>query len=86
MQTMGKVRVDYRMPVGLSGFRDHGPLVARVCTRARWKQQQLEEEKPKRWDRSLVEREYKLLLRWQGAAKKRKDDSGKRSIEFCTAI
>ena len=45
----GTVRVDYRMPVGLSGFRDHRPVVARVCTRARWKQQQLEKEKPKRW-------------------------------------
>ena len=43
----GKVRVDYRTPVGVSGFRDHRPLVARVCTRARWKQQQPEEEIPK---------------------------------------
>ena len=32
----GKVGVDHRMLVGLSGFRDHRPLVARVCTRARW--------------------------------------------------
>ena len=55
----GKVRVDHRMLVGLSGFRDHRPLVARVCTRARWQKKQPEEEKPKRWDRTLVEREYK---------------------------
>ena len=51
----GKLRVDYRMPVRFSGFRDHGPLIARVCTRARWQQKQPEEEKPKRWDRTLVE-------------------------------
>ena len=69
----GKVRVDYRVPVGFSGFRDHRPPVARVCTRARWKQKQLEEEKPKRWDRTLVEREYKLLLNWESAAQKRQD-------------
>ena len=68
----GKVRFDFRMPAGLSGFRDHGPLVARVCTRARWKQQHKEGEKPKRWDRSLVERKYKLSLRWESAAKKGK--------------
>ena len=41
----GKVNVDYRMPVGLSGFRDHRPLFARVCTRARWKRRQPAEEK-----------------------------------------
>ena len=29
--------------------------------------------KPKRWDRSLLEREYKLSLRWESAAKKRQD-------------
>ena len=32
----GRVKVDYSMPVGLSGFRDRRPLFARVCTRARW--------------------------------------------------
>ena len=64
--------------------------------RARWKQQQTEEEQPKRWDRSLEEREYKLLLRWKSAAKKKGKmlpvrrnqclfDSGERSIELCTA-
>ena len=90
----GKVRVDYRMPVGLSGFRDHRPLVARdYAQRARWKQQQLEEEKPNPWDRTLVEREYRQLLRWESAAKKGKMlpvrrsqcffNSGERSIEWC---
>ena len=29
----GIVKVHYRMPVGLSGFRDDRPLFARVCTR-----------------------------------------------------
>ena len=29
---------------GLSGCRDHGPLVARLCTRARWKKKQSGEE------------------------------------------
>ena len=66
----GKLRVDYRMPVGLSGLRDHRPLIARVCARARWQQKQPDEEKPKRWDRTLVEREYKLLLNWERAAQK----------------
>ena len=60
----GKVRVDYRMAVGLSGFRDHRPLITRVCTHARWQQKQPVEEKPMRWDRTLVEREYRLLLNW----------------------
>ena len=69
----GKVRVDCRMPVGLSGFRDHRPLVARVCTRARWKKKQPGEEKLKRWDRALVEREYNLLLNWERAAQKGQD-------------
>ena len=67
----GKVRVDYRMPVGLSEFRDHRPLVARVCTRARWKQKQPEEEIPKRWDRTLVEREHRQLLNCERATRKR---------------
>ena len=42
-----KVKVDFRMPVGLSGFRDHRPLCARACTRARarWKRRQPVEEK-----------------------------------------
>ena len=53
----GKVKVDYRMPVGLSGFRDHRPLFVRVCTRARWKWKQPAEEKPKPRDRALLERE-----------------------------
>ena len=69
----GKVRVDYRMPVGLSGFRDHRPLIKRVCTRAQEKEKQSEEEKPKRWDRTLVEREYRLLLNWERAAQKGQD-------------
>ena len=73
LQGAPKVRVDYRMPVGLSGFRDHGPLIARVCTRARLQQKQPEEEKPKRWSRTLVEREYRLLLNWERAARKGHD-------------
>ena len=64
----GKVNVDYRMPVGVSGFRDHRPLFARVCTRARWKRRQPAEEKPQRWDSALLEREYRLLQDWKCAA------------------
>ena len=90
----GKVRVDNRMPVGFSGFRDHRLVVARECTRALWKQKQPGDDK-KRWDRTLVEREYKILLNWENEAQKGQDapnrknqcffDSGERSIELCTA-
>ena len=77
----GKARVDCRMPVGLSGFRDRRPLIARVCTRERWKQKQPEEEKPKRWDRTLVERECKLLLNWSSSKKgKRLSQYGRTNI------
>ena len=86
----GKVRVDYRMPLGLSGFRDHRPLVERVCTRARWKQQQPEEEKPRRWDRSLVEREYRRKPEKGKKLPVRRSQCffnfGERSIEWYTAI
>ena len=51
----GKVRVDYRALVGLSGFRDHRPLVARV-------------KKPTRWNRTLVGKKYRVLLNWERAA------------------
>ena len=60
-----EVKVEYRMPVGLSGFRDHRPLFAPVRTRARWKW------RSKTVGQSTVrERVCRLLQEWERAARK----------------
>ena len=49
-----KSEVDNRIPFGFSGFRYHRPLFARICTRARWKWRQPEEEKTQTMGQSTV--------------------------------
>ena len=52
-----KVKVDQRMPVGYLDFVIADCCLHECATRARWKWRQPAEEKPKRWDRALLERE-----------------------------
>ena len=70
----GKVRVDNRTPAFLDfAVTDRWSReYAHVHVGNRNNQRR---KKPKRWDRTLVEREYKRLLNWESAAQKGQDAS-----------